>query len=145
MNTQATEFPEKNNTPSRFDQMVESADMTDSFIVALLHDARSQSPIITFERRDGKTFVSSGFGTSGASIILTKDWQEENVDQHTIKLVLRDGTETFTCTDRCKIYSDDEEDLRELFQQVARNYLEIQRKAAMDDVRHFIEKTLLNL
>lgn len=142
MNTQATKFPEKNNTPSRFDQMVESADMTDSFIAALLHDARSQSPIITFERRDGKTFVSSGFGTSGASIILTKDWQEENVDQHTIKLVLRDGSETFTCTDRCKIYSDDE-DLRELYQQVERNCLEAQRKAAIEDVRHFIEKILL--
>ena len=65
------------------------------------------------------------------------------MDQHTIKLVLRDGTETFTCTDRCKICSDDEEDLRELFQQVARNYLETQRKAAMEDVRCFIEKILL--
>lgn len=144
MNTQNTEFPEKNNTPNCFDRMVESTDMTDSFITALLHDARSQSPSITFECRDSKTFVSTGFGTSGATIILTQDWQEDTVDQHTIKLVLRDGTETFTCTDRCKIYSDDEEDLRELFQQVARNYLETQRKAAMEDVRHFIEKILFN-
>ena len=142
MNAQATEFPEKNNTPSRFDQMVESADMTDSFIAALLHDARSQSPIITFERRDSKSFVSTGFGTSGATIMLTQDWQEETVDQHTIKLVLRDGTETFTCTDRCKICSDDE-DLRELYQQVERNCLEAQRKAAIEDVRYFVEKILL--
>lgn len=143
MNEQNTEFTNNHDTPTCFDRMVESADMTDSFIAALLKDARSQSPNITFERRDSKTFVSAGFGISSASIILTQDWREDTVDQHTIKLVLRDGTETFTCTDRCKIYSDDEEDLRELFQQVARNYLEIQRKAAMDDVRHFIEKILL--
>lgn len=143
MNTQATEFPEKNNTPNCFDRMVESTDMTDSFIAALLQDARSQSPSITFERRDSKTFVSTGFGTSGATIILTQDWQEETVDQHTIKLVLRDGSETFTCTDRCRIYPNEDADLRELYQQVERNCLEAQRKAAIEDVRRFIEKILL--
>ena len=140
MNEQNTEFPE---TPNCFDRMVESADITDSFIAALLQDARSQSPSITFEHRDSKSFVSTGFGTSGATIILTQDWQEENVDQHTIKLVLRDGTESFTCTDRCRIYPDEDADLRELYRQVARNHLEANRKAAMEDVRYFVEKTLL--
>ena len=84
----------------------------------------------------------SDFGSSKSHIILSKDWETETSDQYTIKLVLPDGTEVISCTDRCKI-TPDEEALRELYRLVAQRYTSTMRDMARADVRCFIEETLL--
>ena len=124
------------------DPKLEPVEFVDQFIAALLRDARGPSHRLSYERKEDGQFVVSDFGESNSNIILSKDWESETADQYTIKLVLLDGTEVISCTDRCKI-TPDEEELRELYRMVAQQYTSTMRDIARLDIQCFIKETLI--
>ena len=111
--------------------------MTDEFIDALLLDVQGNRNDIHFER-DGDTFVAGSFGHSESTIILTKEWENDEFAQFLIKVVKPDGTLLLSCAETSK-HTNDEAELRLLYRLLDEKIPIVSIDEGTVDIQRFVE------
>lgn len=113
--------------------------LTNDFIDALIKDAEGDRHKVFFIRK-GCGFFADGFGISESIITLVKEWEDETSARFFFKMEKQDGALIVSCAETSR-NSDDEAELRKLYNLLDKQVPIITVDEATNDIRRFVEKS----
>ena len=116
--------------------------LTNAFVDALIRDVQGERHRVHFIRK-GDGFFADSFGISESAITLTKEWSDEESDRFFIKLEKPDGTLVLSMGETSK-HTDDEAELRKLYQLLDQQLPIVTVDTATEDVRRYVETSTLD-
>ena len=116
--------------------------LINAFVDALIRDVQGERHRVPFIRK-GDGFFADSFGISESAITLTKEWSDEESDRFFIKLEKPDGTLVLSMGETSK-HTDDEAELRKLYQLLDQQLPIVTVDTATEDVRRYVETSTLD-